>query len=112
MTFPFGQPITVRRVGRDRHGDRVPGSEASFVVTGCALYPRSVGLRAEQNNRQMTVTAGLTLLCPTGTQVFPTDEVELVDGTVWRVIGEPGGWASPLTGWPAGVQVELERVTG
>ncbi|MBP2341119.1 hypothetical protein JOF41_007373 [Saccharothrix coeruleofusca] len=101
---------------RDEWGDEQPGT--THQVPGCALAPRTSSEREEQRD---TVIVGLTLFAPHGADIQAQDLVRLpadrmvpaiYHDTVWRVQGEAGSWASPLTGWTPGVEIALERVTG
>lgn len=108
MRFPFGVTVTVIRQGTvDRYGDRQPGAEVE--VAGCAVFPRT---STESLDGRDTVVIGLTLLPPASADIKATDKVRLPDGATYQVVGEPGPWSSPLTGWAPGLQVALERVTG
>lgn len=108
MTFPFGETVTVQRPGgRDRYGDVSPGTE--FNVEGVGFAPRYSN-ETNSDNRN-TVITGLQMYVPIGIELRPTDVV-VRNGVKWRVQGLPGEWVSPLTGWKAGIEVALERVTG
>ena len=102
--------------GEDDWGD--PGTGATHEVAGCWIAPRSSSEREDQRD---TVIVGLSLFAPHGADIRARDVVTLpVDPFVpiayqekrWRVQGEAGSWANPLTGWTPGVEVALERVTG
>ncbi|MER5671156.1 hypothetical protein [Pseudonocardia alni] len=108
MNFARGISVRVHRLaGVDRFGDRLPGT--THVVSGCALAPRT---SSEDNPRGSTVIVGLTLYGPYGADIRAEDVVELEGGSRYEVVGEPGHWASPFTGWAPGCEVALERVTG
>lgn len=62
------------------------------------------------DNRDM-VTDGLQVLLPPGTVVTPIDRM-VARGITWEVVGEPLEFASPITGFKAGVVVSLVRFTG
>lgn len=112
--FPHGQTVTLLAETRDRLGDVTLTEDGT--VTGCAWAPRttssSVHGSTEDERSRMQVTTGLTLFAPPGSGITAAHRVRLPDGTVWSVIGDPGAWRSPFTGWAPGDQVELERVTG
>lgn len=120
--MPFGQTVTVFREVRNEFGDVEHTDERK--LTGCAVYPRNSveedgtgsgrggGRRTSAGSGAVQVSTGLTMLCPPGSALTATHRVQLDDGTVWQVVGHPARWSSPLTGWSAGEQVELERTTG
>lgn len=107
MSFPHGQTVTVWQETVDRFGDVTVTGERQ--VGGCGVAPRT---STENTAGRVQVVTGLTLYAPPNSGIAATSRVRLADGTVWRVIGDPGRWQSPLTGWYPGDQVELERVTG
>lgn len=112
--LPHGETVTVHRPGGvDRWGQRLPGTR--HTISGCGFGPSRGPGRAsseevtEQANRVVT---GLIMYAAHGADVGALDVVERADGTRWHVLGDPDRWSSPLTGWAAGVEVALERVTG
>lgn len=115
MTSGFAHAITVtvkRPAAKNRWGDRVTAA-TEHVVTGCAVYPRGSGNAArEQLDARDTITEGLVLLAPFGSDIRATDEIVLPDGTLYQVDGEPGSWTSPYTGWAPGMEIVLKNVEG
>lgn len=112
MNFPHGVTVTVQRATQDRFGDRTYADHHD--VAGCAVSPRSGDGRSassEAGENRTTVIVGLTLYCPPDADILATDRVVLPDGA-YQVIGQPGRWASPFTGWAPGTEVALERVVG
>lgn len=115
MSLPFGETVTVQTpAGTDRYGDPLPVT--TRTVAGCAFAPRSstegsraTGARTTSPN---TVITGVTLYAPPDADIGPADVVVRSDGSRWSVVGEPGVWQSPLTGWNPGVEVALTRVEG
>lgn len=106
--YPHGETVTVERAGgTDQWGDPLPGTE--FQRHGVAFAPRT---SSEQNSQGNTVIVGLTMFDAYDADLRPTDVIRRADGRRYQVVGEPGPWRSPLTGWEAGVEVALERVTG
>ncbi len=105
--FAFGQSVTVWDEVTDKFGDTTVTGERA--VAGCAVAPRT---STEDNTGRVQIITGLTLYVPPGAALTATSRVRLPDGTAWRVVGDPGRWRSPLTGWYPGDQVELERVRG
>lgn len=108
MTFPFGQTVTVWLEDRDRHGDITRTDERQ--LDGVAIAPR-VSNEGGGDLRTAILTTGLTMYAPAGHGLTARHRVE-VAGVEYRVQGTPGSWASPLTGWAAGDQIELDRTEG
>lgn len=108
MRFEHGETVTVTRPGgTSRYGDPLPGVD--HVLDGVGFAPRySTELTAQRS----TVIVGLTMLADVGADVLPVDVITRANGKKYQVEGEPGEWISPLTGWHAGVEVALVRVTG
>jgi hypothetical protein len=103
--------ITVLRAGeptQDDYGNDVPGEDVETDIGGCAVWPRSSD---EDNRARQQVTEGLNVVAPYGSDIRPHDRIR-VRGLLYEIDGEPGSWASPLTGTKAGVQVSLTRITG
>lgn len=111
-TFPFGESITVHArssTAQDDYGDPIVGDDGpGVVVDGCAVWPRA---STENTNGQDLVVTGLTVLAPPGTAITATDQVS-IRGDRYNVVGDVAAYRSPLTGTDAGVEVQLERVTG
>lgn len=109
-TFPFGATITIHRrtaatTGRD---GAQTFTTTPIVVPGCAVWPR---VSSETVQGQDLVTTGITIFAPAGTVVLATDTVT-VDDLTYNVVGDPGAYASPLTGTRSGVEIQLVRTTG
>ena len=83
-------------------------STVERAVRDCAVWPTGT---SEKVQAQDIVTAGWTVLMPSGTAIAATDQVR-VRGVVFDVDGEPFDWVSPITGHTGGVQVQLRKVTG
>jgi len=108
VNFPYSVTVTASRpAGTDRHGD--PLLAATHTVEGCAWAPRS---SAEQHDTGNSVIVGRTLYAPAGADISPVDTVTFPDGSRWQVEGDVGDWTSPFTGWAAGIEVALRRVSG
>lgn len=99
--------MTVRRFTTDRYGDR--SEVSSHQLSGCALAAQR---SSEDTARAGTVATEQLLYGPYGADLTAQDVVVLPDGTEWEVDGSPESWRSPFTGWEAGVQVRVRRVTG
>ena len=112
MMFPHGETVTVlRRVvgGVDRYGNPTDTWAEGVDVALCGVAPRSSDEPAETG--RAAVITGLTVYMPTGTQIAPADRL-VVRGVTYEVVGEPGDWRSPFSGWRAGVEVAVTRVEG
>jgi hypothetical protein len=110
VRLPNGRTVTVvrRQVGgRDSDGNDVY-TDVETDVDGCAVWPAS---SSELTDARDTAITGLTVLFPPGTALAATDQVR-IDDEPYKVDGEPGTWTSPLSGYAAGVQASLVRVTG
>jgi hypothetical protein len=108
VTFPFGQTVAVWLEDRDRFGDVTRVDER--VIDGVAIAPR-VSNEGGGDLRTAILTTGLTMYAPPGHGLTARHRVE-VDGVEYRVQGTPGRWTSPLSGWAAGDQIELDRTEG
>lgn len=120
--FAFGFTVEVYRdvAPKDRWGDST--SAPHHTISGCAVYPASSGnVSREQLDARVTITEGLVLLSPPGSDLKATDEVQLpavalvpaqYRGKRYKVDGEPGSWQSPFTGWAPGMQTALKDVKG
>jgi len=110
--FAASETVSLLRravTGTDADGADVYGT-TTVTVTGCVSYPRT-SVEALTGVRD-TVIVGRTLIAPYGTVVTPVDRVTLADGLTYEVDGVAGYWSSPFTGYQAGVEVALKRVTG
>lgn len=113
MTFPFGETVTVQRPTEySDYGD--PLAPAEFTLSGVAFAPRS---STELSNQRNTVIVGMTMYAPYGSDVRPIDTIIRTNPVTsetetYNVDGEVGPWLHPLTGWAAGTEVALRRVTG
>lgn len=109
------ETVTVETPGGvDRWGDPLPATTRRLA--GCMFSPRgsdegrgAAGFGVASPN---TVITGLTLYAPAESGIRPVDVIVRADGTRWQVVGEPGEWRSPFTGWLPGDQVALTRVVG
>lgn len=115
--FPFGMTVEHERgVRHPVHGDLTWTDLPS--IDGCAWAPR---VAEENENNRTTVIIGLTLYGPFGADIRFDDRIILPDmpgaapqprkHRTYKVIGDPGLWRNPFTGWNAGLEVALERVT-
>jgi hypothetical protein len=114
--LPHGKTITIVRPGapaRDDYGNDVPGAPTNIQVPGCAVEPHNTATAGpiEVVDARDTVTSGLKLYAPTGTDLRATDQV-IVDGVLYNVYGRSGDYQSPFTGSTGPVEASLEYVTG
>lgn len=115
MRFAFGETVTLHTrtvVGQDEYGNDVYG-ETSTPVSGVAVWPRIAAAASgtEQVQAQDQIVSGLWVLFPPEHDVTGVDAMT-VRGLRYEADGEPGRYASPLTGTDVGYQVALKRVTG
>ena len=107
--FTHGQTLTVIRRTRDDYGDFTATSR--HPVPGCAVTRRSTVETTEGGARETVVTR-LWVHAPPGSDVIPSDLVELPDGTKWNVDGDARTYQSPFTGWAPAHRFALIRATG
>ncbi len=110
-SFPYGEEVALYRrevIGVDQYGNDVR-EDVSTTIPGCVVWPRT---STEYNDARDLVITGLTLLLPPGFSVLPTDTF-LVRGEVFEVQAMPFDWSqNPWTNSRAGVQIELQKITG
>lgn len=110
-TFPYGEDVAIARrevVGVDQYGNDVR-ELVTTTIPGAVVWPRT---SVEYTDARDTVITGMTLLLPPGVTVEPTDRI-IVRDEQYEVTAMPFNWAqNPWTNSRAGVQVELQRVTG
>jgi hypothetical protein len=104
--------VTITLLSRTRSGTDADGND-TYTTTetplpGAFVYPRT---SSELVQGQDTVIVGLTLSAPPGTVIHSTDRVR-VGTDVYEIDGAAADWTSPFTGWDAGVQAALTKVTG
>lgn len=103
-----GQTITiVHALGRDHFGDPLPGVPPETDVPGCVVQPHS---STEDTAGRDTVATTLTVWCPPGTAVRPTDRVRY-DSRTYAVDGRPALWVD-LFGHEHHIQLQLRAVEG
>lgn len=115
---PFGETVVLIRrevTGQNAGGDDVYG-DVETPVAGAIISPRSstgvVSINTDLASRD-SVTVGLTVYLPPGTNVEAVDRARVRDRLYEVEAGsEPGIWRSPLTGWFPGVEIALTRTTG
>ena len=107
MRLPFGETVTIQRLGTNPHGETTVISE--HTAPNCAVLIRS---SVEPLDLRTDVVTTATLLAPYGTDLRETDRVVQGDGTRWEVVGKPSNIKSPLTGWRPGQRATLQHVSG
>jgi hypothetical protein len=109
--FPYGEDVAISRrevIGVDQYGNDVK-ELVTTTIPGCVVWPR---VSNEYTDSRDTVITGITVIFPPGTDLQAVDEV-IVRELEYEVMGDPFVWAqNPWTNSKAGVQVELQRVTG
>lgn len=109
------ETVTIERPGgTDKWGQKLPSTEHTSEGWGFAPTTGTGGQRSstEDNYQHNTVIRVSTGYGPPDADVADQDVIRRADGTRWQVEGDPGRWRNPLTGWPAGTEVSLRRVTG
>lgn len=111
MTFPFGETVTL--VHRSVTGQDVDGndlySNVETTVGGTGWDP---GTSTENVQGGDLVIQLPRFFLPSGTVVSPLDAIRRANGRTYEVVGEPGDYRNPMTGWEPGVVVNVRRVTG
>lgn len=106
---PFGVTVEVLGGERDLDGD-LHDEQVIGTIAGAAFAP---GTSSEDNDRKAQVVAAGVLYVPPGSfPVTAQHRIRFPGGAVWTVDGTPGIWSNPLTGWSAGGEIRLSRVTG
>lgn len=109
--FAYGEDVTLSRrevIGEDQYGNDVRQTVGT-TIPGCVVWPR---VSTEFNDARDTVITGITVLIPPDVEVLPTDKF-IVRNEEYDVAALPFDWSqNPWTNSRAGVQVELQRVTG
>lgn len=110
--------MTISRVrqspgGTDIYGDPVPSTETVTEIGRVGWLPFVVPRSSSDINAagRAGVIIGLTLYLPYGFDIRHDDLVD-VDGTRYRIDGEPGHWKHPSTEWEACAEVSLVRAEG
>lgn len=109
--YPHGETITVKRRtagAPDGYGNPTYTWSTS-TIANVPVFPRAGG--EDNADGRQGVIAGLTIYPPHGSAIGPHDLVN-VYGEDYRIVGEPGSWKSPFTGWAPCMEIDLERVEG
>lgn len=108
-----GETVTRLRVTSttDAWNNVVPGdwsTAARLDIPHCAVAPHA---STEDNVGRTAVITGLDVYMPTGTDLLPTDRLE-VRGGVYEVVGDVADWRNPFTGARPGMVAVVQRVEG
>lgn len=104
----FGVTVEVLAGTRDLDGDL-----QDEQVIGTIIGAFAPGTSIEDNDRKSQVVTTGTFYVPPGAMAVTSQyRLRFPGGVVWSVDGEPSPWNSPLTGWSAGGEVRIRRVTG
>lgn len=79
-------------------------------IPSCAIAPRLTPEAATAG--RTSVVDGFTVYMPADVDIRATDRIRFADGIVRKIDGEPARWHNPFTGLDAGVEVNVEGVTG
>lgn len=114
MIFAYGETVTVMRapLTEDEYGNQVSDWEnaTSTPHEGCAVGLAGRGDEVFTGDREAAIS-DLIVLMPSGTDVVPTDRLE-IRGRAYQVVGEPFDWVNPFTGTAFGLAVYCNRVEG
>jgi hypothetical protein len=117
FTVPFPTTITVVRPAvPDQFGDPT-GTPTEHDIPGCVTWPAGAsGTRGsvggnEDLDHADTVTQGLVVLAPGGSDVLVTDRVRVGGPQLWEVDGAPAPYRSPHTNLEL-LELHLRKVTG
>lgn len=115
MDFPYGETVTRLRATAavDAYSNTSEttswAAPSELEIDGCAFNP---GVSSEPLDlaRNAVVTRP-EVYAPTGSDILAGDRL-VVRGLTFEVVGDPGEYVSPFTGWNPGLVVRLERVEG
>lgn len=113
--FPNGETVTRLRgtPKLDRSSGETIGTDwtapAALAIEGCAFDPGN-STEPLQQGRNAVVTQP-AVYAPFGVDVLAGDRL-VVRGRTWQVVGDPGDYRSPFSGWEAGTVIHLEAVSG
>lgn len=110
--YAHGRTVEIWRAvdTTDEYGNTVPGEFLlTHVVMGCGVAPRRESELLERG--RMGVIVGWTVYMWYQADVRVHDRVR-IDGEFFEIDGEPGVWQQPMSGWDAGIEINLKRVEG
>lgn len=113
--FKHGE--TVVRLRRQMIADPYSGENTQgswddadeLPIAGVAIGPSSTQ-EVMADDRQQLITS-MSLYGPQGLDVEPEDRIRARSG-LWDVTGEEQQWSNPFTGWDAGSEYQVRKVTG
>lgn len=117
VKLPFGDTVVVLRPtadGKDRYGNKKPGTPTQTTYTGCCVYPSDGNASAANEYTQGVdqVAYALVVIFPDpDADVTATDQL-VVRGETWDVYGVPAVYRSPFTGTFGGIQVNAIKHKG
>lgn len=113
MTFPFTYGSTITHVDRSTvtSHDAMGIAVRSSVNTTLTQIPFWQQTTTVQVQGQTMLKEETYILLPIGSTVDLADHF-IVNGSTYRIDGEPWSLVSPMTGTAPGVLVKLEQVTG
>lgn len=115
--FPLRHGETVTRLRRRMVLDPYSGEETQgswdapdeLEIVGVAIGPSST-VEFVTNDRSQ-VTTSMSLYGTQGLDVKPADRIRARSG-LWDVVGDELAYTSPFTGWDAGSEYQVRRVSG
>lgn len=109
MIFTFGEPITL--VKRTKGAPDAFGNDTWTTTETTVKGACNPGASVELVQGQDLLTVQPSVYLPADVDVSAVDAVT-VAGLTYEVDGSPNLWVNPYTGWRAGLEVKLRRVTG
>lgn len=111
--FEHGDQVVWHRYtegGVDEHGDPAPGAFENVELAGVGYAPESTVEPRDGASQRVVSEAKLYLSVPID---YGARDEFTVRGVRFEVEGDAaGGWVNPFTGWSAGQEILLRRVTG
>ncbi len=111
MTYPTGETITV--TSRTAAGEDAYGNQ-TYTTTSRTIDRVPVAQRTSSDlteNGRDGQSVGLTIYPPHDSGIVASDVIG-VYGEDYRIVGDPGAWRSPWSGWAPGLAIDLERAEG
>lgn len=111
--FDLGDAVVWHRYtggGVDEYGDPAPGGFQDVELPGVGFAPESTVEPREGSSQRVVSEAKLYLTEPID---YSARDEFTARGVRFEVEGDSaGGWMNPFTGWSAGQEILLKRVTG
>lgn len=111
MGFPHGETVTRQRataVVDPYSGESTEldwSTPDTLAIDGCAVA--SGGSLEPVEAARNAVDSDFDVLAPFGSDVRSTDRL-VIRGLVCEVVGRPFDWASPFSGWQAGMVIQAK----